>query len=157
MSRSGFDSPRRLHSSDLAVSFPYRFLLISMPRTARRGEPGDQETEIRARSSRSRCLRSPASHFLAGSWHQEASTSGPDSQTDSHPVTGVGAPAGMIIFRVSSSKSSLYVMCPRKGGFNTVPWEAIRSVGVNFCAKGTAFCLVRPSLGQGRKIFIRCE
>jgi hypothetical protein len=62
-----------------------------MARTARRGEPVDQETEVRARSSRSRCLRSPASHFSTGSRHQEAPTSGPDGRTDSHPVTGAGA------------------------------------------------------------------
>src|SRR6187551_632574 len=58
---------------------------------ARSGEPVDQETEVRARSSRSECLRLPASHFFTGSRHQEAPTSGPDDHADSHPVTGAGA------------------------------------------------------------------
>src|SRR3954447_11975443 len=57
---------------------------------ARSGEPVDQETEVRARSSRSGCLRLPASHFFTGSRHQEAPTSGPDDRADSHPVTGAG-------------------------------------------------------------------
>ena len=58
---------------------------------ARSGEPVDQETEVRARSSRSECLRLPASHFFTGSRHQEAPTSGPDDRADSHPVTSAGA------------------------------------------------------------------
>src|SRR3954471_18195348 len=70
------------------TSIPHPF--SSTAGAARRGEPGDQETEVRARSSRSGCLRLPASHFFTGSRHQEAPTSGPDDRAASHPVTGAG-------------------------------------------------------------------